>query len=322
MASTFTPARGLEQPAAGDQVGTWGTNTVNPNMGVIDASLAQTGTVGVSAGANIVLTATQCRNARLTFSSTLTASITVTFVTSINGPYTINNTAGGSSAFTVTLQTTAAGGRVIACPPFQQFDIWNDGTNIDFHNFGPPVGGYWDYAGSSEPTWNSCCTVKPYLNCDGSTFASSVYPQLAIILGSTTLPDLRGRYRATLNQGTGRLTSSQVGIDGETLKATGGITALTSLHLPQSSDAGHFHFIASTQTQTVVLTDATSSSPLAFRGLNTNFEDYVLRGTTTGSSASLGMTDTKTTGITYGSSSQMGFVPPTCIGGITLIRAG
>jgi len=40
MASTFTTARNLEKPAAGDQVGTWGTATVNPNMNVIDLGLA------------------------------------------------------------------------------------------------------------------------------------------------------------------------------------------------------------------------------------------------------------------------------------------
>lgn len=305
MVSTFTTARGLEKPAAGDQVGTWGTATVNPNMDVVDASLAQSGTVSVTAG-NVALTATQCRNARIVLSSTLTGSITVTFLTSINGPYTILNSATGSSAFTITLNTTAAGGRAIGCPP-GMFDIWNDGANIDFRN-ADRIGTYVDHAGSSVPNWNSACTVPPLLNCDGSAFSSATYPYLQLYLGGTTLPDLRGRYRAYLNQGTGRLTSSQGGVDGNTTSASGGsqATLISSAHLPSTAlnepSSGHTHAFS----PTIVLTNG--GTFLAGGGIDREAPAVI--------SPAL-------TGITFGTSSPTAFplLPPTAIGGITMIRA-
>src|SRR5262245_47674118 len=236
MASTFSPNVNLEEPARGDDVGTWDV-PVNNNSTLLDLLIGASTGFGLT-GANVVLNAAQysCANIVFTSTATLGANVTVTFPTSFKKPYTIQHLGNGSSQFTITLTTTAAGGQVIACPPGQPFDIVNDGTNIKFKNFGPPIGGYWDYVGSSVPAWVSGCTVPPYLYCNGGTFSSGTYPALAMMIG-TTLPDLRGRVRAYFNDGTGRITSgsSTGGVDGNTLFASGGAqtTSLSSLHLPQ-----------------------------------------------------------------------------------------
>ena len=69
MVSTFTTARNLEKPAAGDQVGTWGTASINPDLDVIDAGMGQTATISGAAG-NVVLASGQFRCAAITFSLT------------------------------------------------------------------------------------------------------------------------------------------------------------------------------------------------------------------------------------------------------------
>jgi len=301
MVSTFTTARGLEKPAAGDQVGTWGTATVNPNMDLIDAGMGQLATVSGAAG-NVVLASGQYRCAAITFNSTLVGSISVTFPTSFTGPYTIYNACTGSSAFIITLQTTVAGGESIACKPGEPFDIFNDGSNIRYRNLGH-VGSYWDYAGSSVPNWVAGCSKPPYLNCDGTTFSSATYPQLAVVMAGNTLPDFRGRTRAYLNQGTGRLTSS-AGVDGNTNYAAGGSqTILSSAHIPPVpiTDPGHSH----TYTRYSALQVQSGTNTPCWTGESTQ------------------TTSSNTTGITAGSSNSTTFtnIQPTAIGGITMIRA-
>jgi len=237
MVSTFTPNVQLEEPARGDDVGTWDT-PVNSNMTLIDLIAGGIATISAAAG-SVVLSAAQFKSNNITFNSTLIASITVTFPTSFIKPYTVGHVATGSTAYTITLGTTATGGQVIALPPGEFIDVFNDGTNLKFRNLGR-VGQYWDYGGSSVPAWVSGCTVPPYLNCDGTTFSSGTYPQLYAVLGSTTLPDSRGRTRAILNQGTGRMTSAGGGVDGNTLSAAGGTETITlaAAQIPAISAAG------------------------------------------------------------------------------------
>src|SRR5262249_44480409 len=72
--------------------------------------------------------------------------------------------------------------------------------------------------------------------------AAAPYPGLAIIVGGTTLPDMRGRGRMYLNQGTGRITAGGGGVDGNTLFAAGGNEFLQAhTHANSLSDPGHSH---------------------------------------------------------------------------------
>lgn len=307
MVSTFTTARNMEKPAAGDQIGTWGTASINPDLDIVDAGMGQVTTISGAAG-SVVLAAAQFRCAQITFNSTLLANMTATFPSTFTGPYTIYNACTGSSAFTITLATTVAGAQQVGCPPGEPFEIFNDGSNIRYRNFGR-IGSYMDIAASSTPNWNDVCTPqKPYLNCDGTVFSSATYPVLAAQIG-TTLPDYKGRSRSYLNQGTGRLTSS-AGVDGNTLFAAGGSQAiLSSAHIPPVliTDLGHVHLVSvlvyTNETVDAGQTAAGGGSPAGA------FPTY------TSCSA--------TTGITAGSSNSTTYtnIQPTTIGGLTLIRA-
>jgi microcystin-dependent protein len=231
MASTFTPNIQWEEPARGDDVGTWDT-PVNSNGTLIDRVVGAIATIPLN-NSNVVLSNAQFQSKQITFNSTLTGSVTITFPTSFTKSYEIQNLCTGSSAFTITLQTTSAGALAIGCPAGETFDCFNDGANMKFKNFGR-VGTLWDYAGSSIPNWVSACSQLPWLNCDGTTFSSASYPALAVILGGNTLPDIRGTTRYALNQGTGRLTTASGGLDGNTnfsVKTTPTVT-IASSNLP------------------------------------------------------------------------------------------
>src|SRR5258708_6198785 len=113
--STFTVAKNLERVANGADVGTWDAPT-NSNWSIVDACLGQSVTVGLN-NSNVVLSSPQYQCAQIIFNSTLTGSVLITFPSTFTGPYIIQNLCTGTSAFTVTLQTTVAGGQVVGCPP-------------------------------------------------------------------------------------------------------------------------------------------------------------------------------------------------------------
>lgn len=306
MVSAYTPNVGFELPARGDYVGTWDT-PVNANETIADLILGGQTTISGAVG-NVVLAAAQFQCKTITFNSTLLASITVTFPTSFTKSYQIYNQCTGSSAFTITLQTTVASAQYVCAPPGEIAEIINLGGNIIFTNLGR-VGSYWDYAGSSVPNWVSGCSIPPYLECDASTFSSATFPVLATILGSTTLPDHRGRVRAGLNRGTGRLSSAN-GVDGNTIFAGGGTDSITlaTSQIPAHShgvtDPGHFH-----------------QNDGGFNGTGgTVFYNYV-----SGGFAIANQTPSAVTGITInsaGGGASHANVQPTLVGGIVMIRAG
>jgi hypothetical protein len=195
---------------------------------------------------------------------------------------------------------------VLCPPPFQPVQVYNDGTNIKFMNFIGPVGTYYDYCGSSMPNWNAGCTIPPLVNCDG-TAISSIYTVLPIILGSSLLPNSKGRARFALDQGAGNISSAV--FSGTGVGATGGnqTTTLSSLHLPKLVDGGHIH--------------GSGTGSLSNNG---NATGYPQTGADIVHGASFGNTASATTGITYGSSSQISVTttPPAFISGLMLIRAG
>ncbi|WP_426418469.1 hypothetical protein [Bradyrhizobium genosp. A] len=315
MVSTFTPNINLEQPARGDDVGIWDT-PVNSNSALTDLVVGGLATVALN-NSPVVLSAAQFQANNITFNSTLTSNVTVTFPTSFKKPYTVGNFCTGSSAFTITLQTTAAsaGAQVACCPPGEYVSVFNDGAGIRFFNMGR-IGSYMDYAGSSLPSWISGCTIPPYLNCDGSAISSASYPVLFSMLGGT-LPDARGRSRAALNQGTGRMTSASGGLDGNTLLAGGGSDSktLVTANLPPYTPAGS---IVANSVDNVMhnggpvisIQGAGGGSVLGF-GLN-NTPTY----------GPLNVPSAFTGSAQGGTSSAVSVMQPTLVGGLTLIRAG
>lgn len=304
----FTTSKQLFQVANSSYVGTWDQPT-NSNWGVVDAALGQVVTIPLN-NSPVILASNQYQCYQITLNSTLTGNVAITFPTSFYGPYAIYNACTGSSAFVITLQTTA-GGEVISPPPGEAIEVLNDGVNLRYRNLGR-VGSYWDYAGSSVPAWVTSCTVPPYLNCDGSAFSSITYPFLATILGGTTLPDSKGRVRAALNQGSARLVSTGGGVDGNTNLAGGGTqtTTLSSQNLPNTTfpvtDPTHAHAISAL------------SANLAPGGGGANIDATYNAGHIQYA------TSLAATGITVASGGSGAAVPitqPTYIGGLTLIRA-
>lgn len=320
MASTYTSNLAVEKPGSGDYVGTWDT-PVNSDFDVFDQAIGTTVTIGTSAG-SLTISQSQARCASLIFNGTLAANVVVTIPglssapgTTVSGKgYTVQNQCANSSAYLVTIASTVTGSQYISLPPYEVVDILVEGTgstnagSVKFRNLGR-VGTFWDYAGSSVPIWVSPgCLIPPYLNCDGTTFSSGTYPALALVLGGTTLPDSRGRFRATLNQGQSRITSgsSTGGVDGNTNLSGGGsqTTTLSSQNVPPApvTDPGHTHTILS----------ASGAGNLvgggAFPG---NLALYA-------QTSSLAYTS-----ITVGSTSPTNFsnIPPAYIGGITMIRS-
>lgn len=301
MVSTFTPNLGLEDPGRGDYVAGWDT-PVNTNSTILDLVTGGAATISLN-NSNVVLSAAQFRSKTLIFNSTLTGSVTITFPTSFVKSYEIQHICTGSSAFTITLATTVAGSQFIACPPGETVDITSDGSNLKFRNFGH-VGEYWDYGGSSVPNWVSGCSVAPYLNCDGAVFSSATFPQLANALGTTTLPDSRGRTRYTLNQTSSRVTSSNSGINGSSRSASGGSEAM-QLHNHGVTDPGHTHGH-----------NLQATSPVNVNSGGGLVANQVPPAGATISAAGTGVT------INNAGAGHSQNMPPAYIGGLSMIRSG
>lgn len=308
----------LAVPTRGSDVGTWDV-PVNGDMTILDACAGSITTKALTSGTTaLTITEAQVNVIRLTGTLTGNAAITIP---GIYKSWSVQNlcTVG---AFAVTIGL-AAGGAVVGLPPGEIIEVVTDGTDFFYRNLGR-VGEYWDYAGATVPAWVTASTVPPYLLIDGSTFSSGTYPQLAAILGTTTLVDGRGRFRATLNGGTGRITTAGSGIDGDTRFSTGGAQnlAITQANLP------NVNFTVSGITLT------NTSFTLGF-GITT----YTNIGTSPGGgassfvlsspsgSAALPNTNSNVTVASQGTASSGGSgtaynkMPPTYIGGITMIRA-
>lgn len=298
----FTTNKGLGLPTVGGDTGVWGP-PLNNNSSVLDASLGGSVTIPVSSVSGaLTLLSSNYNNIFLSFTGAITQNTAIT-LPAVGSIYVIQNLTTNTSAFRITLLTTAAGGQVIGIPPYEQTEIMTDGSNVKFRGL-PHVGSYWDYGGSSVPSWVAACTVPPWLNCDGTAFSSVTYPYLAVILGGTTLPDARGRVRAALNQGTNRVTSGVSGVNGDAILSGGGDQNMqVHSHGNFLSDPGHAHTVPGPSGNGVNVGPTTGY----IQGAGS------LGTTTNGTGISL-------TNVNAGTGTGAN-VQPTYIGGLTLIRA-
>ena len=202
MADPTTANTSMSVPIRGSDVGTWDV-PVNGNFNILDSMFGGVATVALT-NSPVTLTSSQAQSSIIRFTGTLSANVAVT-LPGIYKFWTIDNQIVNSpSSFCVTLVSTSAGS-VIGCPPGTQ-DVFYDGTSVNYKNLGQ-MGEYWDYAGTTVPTWVTNSTKPPYLNCNATTFSSATYPILANFLGTTTLPDSRGRARYAADAGTARITA-------------------------------------------------------------------------------------------------------------------
>lgn len=298
MPDPQTPNLGLYVPLNGADVGTWDV-PMNANWNLLDVVMAANTAVALS-NVPVTLSPAQYNVNMITFSGTLTANVSVIFPTAVKRSWLVQNNCTANTTFNIFCTLFPTFG-FVAIPPGEIVTIVNDGTNIKFVGLGR-VGTYWDFAGSAVPNWVTGSNPPPYLNCDGSTFSSSTYPTLTAYLGSTTLPDLRGRTRYTMNQGTGRLTA----IDGNTFGTAGGANNILQGHLPNVNftvtDPQHQHL------ENLQLTGVTAGV------------DFL--GAVSGPPFTI-LTQFAATGITVNSGgSGTAYIPPSIVGGLTLVRAG
>lgn len=317
MAEPVTTNKAFIVPNTGDLPGLWGSQALNPDLIAIDGIFGGFATISLSSG-SVTLSVpagftatpgpgpTQSQNALIRLTGALGSAAQVVFP--MPGFYIVENLCTG--AFPVTLASVGVG-NVIGAPPNQKIQVFNDGLNVDYVSL-PPIGTYLDMAATAVPPWIGASSVPPYLNCNGSTFSSATYPQLALLLGGTTLPDSRGRTRFALSQTTGRITNvGGNGIDGTTLLAAGGSQALLQAMFPAF-------------TMTVSIPGGQGSHSHVYQsvketgfggGGGAQFDTYIAANTN--ASALPAMTGTAATG---GSAAPL--LPPGYVGGLTLIRAG
>lgn len=304
----------LDTPSHGSNVDTWDSSPINNNSGILDAVFGSI-TAKSLTNANVTLTTTEGRVSILRFSGTLSGNVIITLPVAgiIKSWICENNTLG---AFVVTV--SGGSGNVVGLPPGSCQVYW-DGTNVSFINL-DKIGAYWDYAGSDTPIWVTACTIPPYLKCNGSSFSAVTYPILNQILGTTTLPDTRGRARFALNEGTNRITAGGSGIDGDTRAAAGGTQekAILQANLPivnfnisgiTLSNPPHNHSGAYAAVATAAGPGASALSLTDFNARNTGDTTTNISVATQGVAAS------------GGSATNVAVMNPAYIGGITLIRA-
>lgn len=301
-------------------MGTWDV-PLNGDFNIADGYLGGVQTISVT-NAPITLTSpagftptpsagpTQAQNAVLKLTGTPSAAVTITLP--LPGYYIID-TVGLLPTTPVTLRAVGSG-EVIGMAFGNVRQVYNDGTNVRHCNL-QEVGTYLDYATTAVPGWITVCTKPPFLLCDGSTFSGGTYPQLAALLGGTTLPDFRGRNAYFLNGGTSRLTSAGAGIDGGTLFASGGANGVTlsisqlpaHTHANTLNDPGHAHQLPGTFQNTPV-GGGSNAQPLINTGFFSN-------------SSQPAFTDITITNASTGAGANIPNAAPGAVGGIRLIRA-
>lgn len=287
MASTFTQNLGLENPTPADPatLNTWGT-TENTGRTLVDAAVAGILTLSVAGSANVSLTSTlgaadQSRNQHFAFTGALTGNINVLWPSGRDRMFSVTNSTTG--AFTLSCGADTGGGipagTVIAVPVGYTMVLVSDGTNVtqrvtSIHS-GSFDGATLDGATLNNPTITGTITgvlppglIFPYAGptaptgyaiCAGTAISRVTFAALFAVIGTTfgvgdgvttfNIPDLRGRFVAGLDGGTGRLTgNTSGGLNATSMAATGGEQSHTltvaelAFHNHGTSDPGHAHF--------------------------------------------------------------------------------
>ncbi len=224
----------------------------------------------------------------------------------MQGWWSIENLTTGVSVLFVKAGT---GAEIICLPPGEITDIQINGNNARFRNLAR-IGSLLDLTTTAVPAWISQCSIPPYLLCNGSSFSAVTYPYLNTLIGANVTPDLRGRVRAMLNQGTARLTS----VIADNLFAGGGDQNLQAhLHnvngVTGAENQAHDHGYAAGLNGVTYAPNAGSAS-----GFNPTAN-------TTGTENQNHNHNLNINSATVGSGNSQN-VQPTLMHGITLIRAG
>src|ERR1700677_3022203 len=284
MTEPTTLTRALIVPNTGDLPGTWSTGALNPDFVAIDAMFGGVTTVSLT-NANVVLTVPAGFTATPTAGPTQAQSALLVFNGTLTANCTITFPMPGFyfifnqcvvGSFVVALASSGAG-NIICAPPGEMVMVFNDGTNMN-------------YVGLER--------VNAYVD-----------------LAVSSVPDLRGRVRFGLNQGTGVLEPFGTGIDGDVLLSIGGNTQILQEHLPSlvfpvdipANQGAHIHAVTGGQ---ATGTESGGSGNIYLNNGNVNPLTALTQvlPAMSGSAASDG--------------SDYSYVPPGTAAGIVFIRAG
>lgn len=236
MASTFNADKThLENPGTGDYVGAWGP-VVNGNNGVVGACFGGTTSLTLS-NANVNLNQAQMQVYRILLTGTLSASVSVNFLSAVPGFFSVDNRTTG--AYTVTVKTAAGGSTGVIAPQGYRSFVFSDGTNVTFCDDGAsatytPPGAIMAFAMSTAPSG--------WLMADGSAVSRSTYARLYANIGTTwgvgdgvttfNLPNFQGAFLRGWDNGRG--------LDPGRAFASYQVDALGS-HTHTITDPGHLH---------------------------------------------------------------------------------
>jgi hypothetical protein len=138
MTSSFSPNKGLEEPASGDYVNAWAT-PANANWTALDAALGGTTSISVTgvSAPTTTLTLTQYRPPNIEFSGTLGANLNYQIPTGVGGLWSINNATSGAFALAFSI---AAGNSLTLGPG--RILIISDGATVALATQGGQGGTY------------------------------------------------------------------------------------------------------------------------------------------------------------------------------------
>lgn len=122
--------------------------------------------------------------------------------------------------------------------------------------------------------WDAPTVPYGFFTLDGTTFSSTTFAELALVLGTTTLRDKRGRIEAGIDTATGRLGGQVAGASGSVGGAPTVALSVANLashfHSEGISDPGHGHPLTGpTSTTTGVDRTAGGSFPTYWTGTQT-----------------------------------------------------
>lgn len=253
----------------------------------------------------------------ISLSGALSSNAVITFP-AVQGWWSVENLTTNNNNFGV-FANCGAGAISIGIPPREIIDIQINVNTPKYRNLGR-VGSYLDVPIGTVPPWMGLGTPPlPYLVCNGSSFDPAVYPTLNEILGGAVLPDFRGRAAYYLNGGTGRLTSTGAGIDGNMIFAPGGANGVTlnANQIPTISSVNASQNISVTSSDTVPRNYSTNTVGTPGSGTPAPFPGGNNLGPLTSSTVN-------SISVTYTNASQqiIGNAAPGLISGIRMIRAG
>jgi|GEM_PF-4017443 len=237
MVSTYTPNKGIEQPANNDAINTWDV-PVNANMTDIDVALGGSTLLNATAlSGNIVLTLTQYRPFALLISGAPTAATNYQVPSPVGGFWSVFNGTTGGKQISV---GSGAGGSAINIPVGTSVFITCDGSASGMRVANTPVavaGGSTTQvqynssgilAGSANFTFDGTTLATTGLNVGGNTVLGTGAGS-TLLLNGTAISAPNG---ININTGALFLTGSQLGVGtvavgGNTITASGLIQSLS-----------------------------------------------------------------------------------------------